>query len=167
MQLPEILERLKARFPDGGVESVAPEKGDPWLAVPPPLLVEHCRFLRDDPDLAFDVLRCLSGVDLGDRMCVVLHLVSLRRKHTVVLKVSLDRASPEVDSVQALWPAANWFEREAWDLLGIRFKGHPGLERLMLPKDWVGHPLRKDYKEGADYHGIATTRPDLLGGKDA
>jgi NADH-quinone oxidoreductase subunit C len=167
MNQPEILEYLQSQMPDAELASVTPEAGDPWIAVPAAHLREVCLKLRDDPELAFDFLRCLSGVDLGERMAAVYHLLSLKHRHGVALKVELDRDVPEIDSVQDIWRSANWFEREAWDLLGIRFAGHPNLIRIMLPADWVGHPLRKDYQEQPDYHGIPTTRPDLLGGKDA
>jgi NADH-quinone oxidoreductase subunit C len=167
MNLPEILEYLQSQMPNVELAAETPEAGDPWIAVPPAQLREVCLKLRDDPDLAFDYLRCLSGVDLGERMATVYHLLSLKHRHVLVLKVDLDRDAPEVDTVQDIWRTANWFEREAWDLLGIRFTGHPNLTRIMLPADWEGHPLRKDYQERPEYHGISTTRPDLLGGKDA
>jgi NADH-quinone oxidoreductase subunit C len=167
MNLTEILEHLQSQLPSAGVTAVTPETGDPWITVPAEHLRVVCLMLRDDEQLAFDYLRCLSGVDTGEQMLTVYHLLSLKHRHTVVLKVELDRNSPEVDSVQDIWRSANWFERETWDLLGIRFAGHPDLTRLMLPADWVGHPLRKDYQEQPEYHGMPTTRPNLLGGKDA
>jgi len=167
VELREIMERLAGRVPDAGLSLAAPENGDPWITAPAARLRDVCLALRDDPGLAMDYLRCLSGVDRGDRIEVVYHLVSLRQHHGVTLKVELDRGAPAVDSVQDLWRTANWFEREAMDLVGIQFVGHPNLVRLMMPPDWVGHPLRKDYEQPPEYHGISTTRPDLLGGKDA
>ena len=164
MELREIVERLQGLKPQAGVSAVVPEKGDPWIAVPAAHLGEVCLALRDEPEFEFNYLRCLSGVDRGDRMEVVYHLVSLRRRHSVAIKVELDRDAASVDSVQDIWRSANWYEREAMDLLGIQFVGHPNLIRLMMPPDWVGHPLRKDYQEQPEYHGISTTRPNLLGG---
>jgi NADH-quinone oxidoreductase subunit C len=167
MNLPEILEYLQSQIPNVELAAETPEAGDPWIAVPAANLRQVCLLLRDDPKLAFNYLRCLSGVDLSDAMATVYHLLSLEHRHVLVLKVLLDRDAPQVDSVQDIWRTANWFEREAWDLLGIRFAGHPNLTRIMLPSDWVGHPLRKDYREQPEYHGIPTTRPDLLGVKNA
>ena len=167
MNLPEILEYLQSQMPSVELAAETPQVGDPWVAVSAPQLREVCLKLRDDPKLAFDYLRCLSGVDLGDRMAAVYHLLSLRHRHGLVLKVILDRDAPQLDSVQDIWRVANWFEREAWDLLGIRFAGHPDLTRIMLPADWVGHPLRKDYQQQPEYHGIPTTRLDLLEIKNA
>lgn len=101
--------------------------------------------LRDHPELKLHYLRNLSGVDYETHMEVVYHLFNLQNKQTYCFKVRTDREQAEVPSVADVWPAANWNEREAWDLLGIRFTGHPNLKRIMLPDDWVGHPLRKDY----------------------
>jgi NADH-quinone oxidoreductase subunit C len=101
--------------------------------------------LRDHPELKLHYLRSLSGVDYETHMEVVYHLFNLQNKQTYCFKVRTDREQAEVPSVADVWPAANWNEREAWDLLGIRFTGHPNLKRIMLPDDWVGHPLRKDY----------------------
>jgi NADH:ubiquinone oxidoreductase subunit C len=137
MNLPEILEYLQSQMPNVELVAETPEAGDPWIAVPPAQLREVCLKLRDDPDLAFDYLRCLSGVDLGERMATVYHLLSLKHRHVLVLKVDLDRDAPEVDTVQDIWRTANWFEREAWDLLGIRFTGHPNLTRDRL--DPISH----------------------------
>jgi NADH-quinone oxidoreductase subunit C len=167
VELREIVERIERRVPGAGVAAVTPEKGDPWVNVPSARLRAVCLALGDEPELAFNYLRCLGAVDRGDRMEVVYHLVSLRHRHTVTLKVELDHNAPSVDSVEDVWRSANWFEREAMDLLGIQFVGHPNLTRLLMPPDWIGHPLRKDYREQPEYHGIATTRPNLLGGDNA
>lgn len=162
MNLSEILDYLRAQLPNVELSAVTDEAGDPWIGVPAEHLRAVCLKLRDDPELACDYLRCLSGVDYTETMAIVYHLLSLKHRHTLVLRVDVDRDSPEVDSVQDIWRTANWFEREAWDLLGIRFTGHPNLTRIMMPSDWVGHPLRKDYEEQPEYHGIPTTRVNLL-----
>jgi NADH-quinone oxidoreductase subunit C len=93
---------------------------------------------------------------------VVYHLFSYRHRHAIVLKVEVDRAAARVPTVEGVWKAANWFEREVYDLFGVEFTGHPDLRRIMLPDDWVGHPLRKDYLEAGGYRGIANTREDPL-----
>jgi NADH-quinone oxidoreductase subunit C len=120
--------------------------------------------LRNDPDLRFDFLRSVAGVDYpeDERIASVYHLFSYTHKHAHVIKFYCERENPEVPSVEKLWPTANWFERECYDLLGIIYLGHSDLRRIMLPDDWVGFPLRKDYAEQADYHGIGTTRASPL-----
>jgi len=153
----EILEALSGAVPDAALELRA-DRLDPTLVVPAPRLLAVAAALRDRSELRFDFLRCLTGVDDTDAMRVLYHLYSYPHRHGVVLEVRLDRAAPRVPSVQGLWPTANWFEREAWDLLGIEFVGHPALRRLLLPEDWVGHPLRKDYVRPERYHGILTQR---------
>jgi NADH-quinone oxidoreductase subunit C len=93
---------------------------------------------------------------------VVYHVYSYEKKHRIVLKCFLDRADPVLPTVQEVWRAANWQERECFDLLGVLFDGHPDLRRLLLPDDWEGHPLRKDYTEPDHYHGIPTVRPNPI-----
>lgn len=125
---------------------------------------EVMRFLKEHPDLRFDFLRSVTGVDYPEtqKLASVYHLYSYEHGHAHVVKFLCDRESPEVASVEDLWPTANWFERESYDLLGIVYLGNHDLRRIMLPDDWVGHPLRKDYVEEADYHGIGTTRASPL-----
>ncbi|MHB1131859.1 MAG: NADH-quinone oxidoreductase subunit C [Chloroflexota bacterium] len=103
------------------------------------------QLLRDDPELGFNYLSCVSGVDMKDHMQVVYHLHALARVLTVQLRVRLDRDNPVVDSVVPVWPTANWLERETYDLLGIEFSGHPDPRRIFLDDDFVGHPLRRDF----------------------
>ncbi len=109
---------------------------------------EACALLRDDPRCAFNFLSDITCVDwypAEPRFEVVYHLLSILKKERVRLKVRLEGASPAVESLTAVWPGANYFEREVFDLFGIRFTGHPYLRRLLMPEDWEGHPLRKDY----------------------
>lgn len=106
-------------------------------------LVEVCRELRDD--LGYTYLRCLSGIDRGDQLEVAYNLLNLDTKEELVLKVKLDPESPAVPTLCPLWKTADWLERETYDLFGIEFEGHPDLRRILLPDDWEGHPLRKDY----------------------
>src|SRR5205823_11938353 len=120
------------------------------------------------PALRFDCLMNLSVVDaLKSRpgiITVVYHLYSYAKRHAFIVKVELDRNGPSVPSVEPVWKAADWLEREQFDLMGVTFEGHPDLRRIMLPDDWVGHPLRKDYVEQAHYHQISTTRESPLDG---
>ncbi|MFC0272481.1 NADH-quinone oxidoreductase subunit C [Metabacillus herbersteinensis] len=104
------------------------------------------QYLKFNEQLSFDYLSELHGSDFETHMEIYLHLYSYKNKQSVALKVKIDRDQPEIQTVQPLWEGANWPEREAFDLLGIKFSGHPKLERIMLPDDWVGYPLRKDYE---------------------
>jgi NADH-quinone oxidoreductase subunit C len=109
---------------------------------------EACAVLRDDATCKFNFLSDVTCVDwypAEPRFEVVYHLLSISRKERVRLKVRLDSGNPAVDSLTPLWPGANYFEREVFDLFGIRFSGHPYMRRILMPEDWEGHPLRKDY----------------------
>ena len=111
-------------------------------------LREACALLRDDPNCPFNFLSDVTCVDWHPsepRFEVVYHLLSIPKKERVRLKVRLGSDSPAVESVTSVWPAANFFEREVFDLFGIRFTGHPYLRRIQMPESWEGHPLRKDY----------------------
>ena len=112
------------------------------------LIREACVLLRDNSDCPFNYLADVTCVDWypsDPRFEVVYHLLSISKKERVRLKVRLHDESPAVESVTSVWPAANYFEREVFDLFGVRFTGHPYLRRLLMPEDWEGHPLRKDY----------------------
>jgi len=112
------------------------------------LIREACVLLRDNSDCPFNYLADVTCVDWfpsEPRFEVVYHLLSIPKKERVRLKVRLEGSSPALDSVTAVCPAANYFEREVYDLFGVRFAGHPYLRRLLMPEDWEGHPMRKDY----------------------
>jgi NADH-quinone oxidoreductase subunit C len=158
-----IHQRLKARF-EAGVGDCDLQSKDPSIAVTPAAIVEVCRFLRDEPDLRFDCLSNESGVDYKAKgvIEVVYHLFSYPHRHHIALKVDTPRDAAQVPSVEQVWKAANWLEREIYDLLGVVFGGHSDLRRLLMPEDWVGHPLRKDFVEPEEYHGISTRRESLL-----
>ncbi len=134
----------------------------PALIISPERITEVCLELRDNESTWFDLLSCLSGVDYGieeSMFGVVYHLASIPYKTQLTLKVRKyhDRNRDELPSfptVSSVWKTADWHEREAYDLLGICFEGHPDLRRILLPDDWVGYPLRKDYKVQEYYHGI-------------
>lgn len=173
MQFSAILEAVQGRFP-AAVSGSRGDAIDPWIELSAAGLVDVCRFLRDDPRLAFGMLNCITGIDYVEpdakkaakvewqpHLEVVYHLTSLVHRHGLVLKVMLPRwhndvagQPPEIPSVSAVWPAADWHEREVFDLSGVRFVGHPDLRRILCPEDWVGYPLRKDYQMPVDYHGI-------------
>ena len=120
-------------------------------------LVAVCDFLWRNPNTYFDSLSCVTAIDLGvesGQMEVIYTLYSIPFHKTLHLRVLLDRNKPEVPSVSSVWKTADWHEREAFDFFGIQFIGHPNLTRILLPADWEGHPLRKDYVEQERYHGI-------------
>lgn len=116
-------------------------------------------FLHGEKSLSFDWLACISAVDYvaENQLCAVYDLYATRHAHWFAVKVYVDRDDPQIPSVMDLWPAADWHEREAFDLMGIRFDGHSDLRRILLPEDWNGHPLRKDYDFPREYHGIPGT----------
>jgi NADH-quinone oxidoreductase subunit C len=147
-----VLERLRAALPDAILGS-AEFRGDLSVYVRPERIVDVARFLRDDPELRFNFLENLCGVDyLGrePRFEVVYHLVSFTNRSRICLKVGVDEHNPSVPSLTGLWPGANYHERETFDMFGIIFTGHPCLERILMPEDWEGHPLRKDVPLGAE-----------------
>jgi NADH-quinone oxidoreductase subunit C len=130
------------------VQGVKYDRDEMTLYLERSLIREACVLLRDDRDCPFNFLSDVTCVDwhpLEPRFEVVYHLLSLPKKERVRLKVRLTQDHPALDSVTAVWPAANFFEREIYDLFGIRFNGHPYLRRLLMPENWEGHPLRKDY----------------------
>lgn len=138
----------------------------PHVVIHPSHWSAIARFLRDDPRTGLDWLRCISAVDLFEKqqfeLIYELHATqpgatpqahwTIRRELTV--KVRVPRDQPVLPSVAAVWPAADWHEREAHDLMGVVFEGHPNLRRILCCDDWVGHPLRKDYEFPLEYHGI-------------
>ena len=145
-----MIERMKQKF--GNVVLTSHDfRGDETVVIGRESLLDVMKFLKEDPDLDFNVLMDLCGVDylnFGEprsRFEVVYHLYSLRKNHRVRIKVQLQEESPELPSVMGLWATADWFEREAWDMFGIVFNGHPNLKRILMYAEFVGHPLRKDY----------------------
>ena len=153
----QILERIKNRFGDRVLE-IADKKPDPFAVVDPKSIVEIARFAKEDLELAMDCLSNQSGVDYKDRIEVVYHLYSYQRRHGAVLKVKLPRENPSLETLENVWKSANWMEREIYDLLGVNFEGHSDMRRILMPEDWIGHPLRKDFVEPMEYHGISTVR---------
>lgn len=151
----QIIEKLAARFGDALLAAVADDK-HPRVHIAGETWRELAEFLKTDRDLAFDWLACLSGMDYAadDRLAIVVDLFSTRHGHSFAVKVFCSRSEARLPSVAKLWPAANWHEREAWDLFGIAFDGHPDPRRILLADDWVGHPLRKDYVFPREVHGI-------------
>lgn len=141
------IEEAAARL-DPKLELQPQVRTDGWLelSVRRESLLEVARMLRDR--LGYDYLLLLTGVDWEDKgFQVVLHVQNLSSGERLVVTVNIPRDDPRCPSVTSIWPTANWHEREAWDLLGIRFEGHPDLRRILMKEGWIGHPLRKDYQD--------------------
>ena len=142
-----VLEKLSARF-GGAILSTHSNFGDDTALVDRGKIVEICAFLRDDPELRFDFAMDLTGVDyLGEtpRFEVVYHLFSSEKRHRVRLKARVPEDDPTIGTVTGVWIGMDWYEREAYDMYGIRFENHPDLRRILNPDTFVGYPLRKDY----------------------
>ena len=163
MTVSDIHQKLKDAFGDA-VGPLSEPKVDAFCVVKSERLVEIARFLKATPGLELDHCDVITGVDYPKRdvIEVVYHLFSYRHRHGIVVKVEADRANPVVPSVEGVWKAANWLERECYDLLGVTFTGHPDLRRILLPDDWQGWPLRKDYAEAGGYHDITNERENPL-----
>ena len=163
MTAKEIYDRARELCPDG-VGDFDEQGPDPFFKVKPAGLKAVCLALRDDDALKFEVLSDLTAVDLPkeDVIRVVYHLFSYAARQQVVVKADVDREAPRIATVEDVWKVANWFEREVFDLFGVVFEGHSDLRRIMLPEDWVGHPLRKDFVEQEEYDGISTEREPLV-----
>ena len=163
MTVNEIHERLVAEFGDA-VGPLSEPKIDAFAVVKAERIVDVARFLLSTPGLELDHCDDLTALDWPKRNVieVVYHLFSYRHRHGIVLKVEADRANPVVPSVESIWKSANWMERECYDMFGVTFTGHPDLRRILLPDDWSGFPLRKDWQESGGYHGISNERENPL-----
>ncbi len=167
----EIFEILKEKFGDSVLAMESELPVDKIIAVDPLKIDEIALFLRDADNLRFDALMNLSGVDdangervktedgleeiQGGTLSVYYHLHSTSLKHKITIKVAVQRENPEVKTVVYVWRSANWHEREAFDMFGIKFLNHPDLTRILMPYDWPDvYPLRKDYKSPEFYHGM-------------
>jgi len=145
--LTSAVERVRERFQDA-VTEVIEFRGDTTVVVAPARLRDICRFLRDHEPVPFNFLSDVCGADFPDRekrFEVTYTLYSISARQRLRLKVRLAAADPPLPSLVSVWPTANWHEREVFDLFGVRFDGHPDLRRILMPEDWDGHPLRKDY----------------------
>jgi NADH-quinone oxidoreductase subunit C len=147
MESEEQLTTLQRKFESQIVETKE-QWGEVTVVLKPEAIVPACEFLRDEPQLRFTYLVDICGVDLGleadPRFEVVYHLYSLEHRQRIRLKVRVSDGE-SVPTIIPVWPNANWYEREVYDLFGVEFAGHPDLRRLLMPDDWDGHPLRKDY----------------------
>ena len=152
-----LLDRLAARFTGGEIVASGSELGDEWARVRRDAWVAVATFLRDDPATKLEMFIDLTAVDRfggggpgapaadAARFDVVLHLYSVSLKHRIRLYAGVPEEDPSLETLVSVWEGSNWFEREAYDLYGVRFKGHPDLRRILMYPEFVGHPLRKDY----------------------
>lgn len=157
MNAEEIYKTLSDKFGESIIGYDTELAGDPSIQIAPTVIVEVCQFLAETDTLAFDSLMCLSGVDLGVKeevLSVVYHLYAMQHRHSVVLKTSVPKTDAHLPTVSHIWKTADWHERETYDLYGILFEGHTDLRRILLPDDWEGFPLRKDYQEPDFYRGM-------------
>lgn len=172
MQLAEVYQLLLDQFGSDRVLGMETGFKDPWIQVSADAILDVCMFLHDNPSTDFDTINDLCAVDyletdpkkkdpIEPHLQIVYHLYSYTHKHHAKLKARLPRWQndvvgelPQIPSVASVWAIADWHEREAYDLMGIQFVGHPNPRRILCPEDWVGHPLRKDYDFPLEYHGI-------------
>jgi NADH-quinone oxidoreductase subunit C len=142
-----VIEKLTSAFP--GVDLKTSEfRGELTVEVPREKILEVCRFLKSDPEVQFDLLADLCGIDMFTpmkRFGVVYNLYSLKNKHRIRLKTFVEEEDPRLTSVTSVWKTANWHERETYDMFGITFDGHPDLRRIYMPDEFEHYPLRKDF----------------------
>lgn len=161
-RLKEITRKLVSFSDDENlIEHIEEDAVQPFVILKVKKLLKACELLHEYPSFFFDSLTCISAIDNGinaeKRFEVIYHLYSLLNEELFIIKVfpeQNEEGIPTVPSLTSIWKTADWHEREAYDLMGINFTNHPDLRRILLPADWEGHPLRKDYKEQDVYHGI-------------
>lgn len=166
---PEEIASLLARQFGSAITQTVLEGTHPYVVVEASRWPEVARFLRDDKRLGLNLLRCITALDLlaEDKLAAVYDLCSvpaasagtalITQTSEFAVRVETPRNNPHIPTVSQVWPAADWHEREAYDLMGIEFDGHPDPRRILLPDDWAGYPLRKDYEFPLEYHGIPGT----------
>jgi len=147
----EIAQKIEKKFP----KSIEGDQNEKWIQIKPENWFEIANYLKSDKGLLFDSLQCNTGVDIGEGFLESrynLHSMKFLKSIEIRIKVSIE--NPEIPSVEKIWRVADWFERETYDMFGIVFSSHSDLRRILLPEDWEGWPLRKDYEVQETYHGI-------------
>lgn len=163
MSVEELKNLIDSNIGEGAVRSIDEDSTPRALIISPDRIGAVCELLKDHELSYFDLLSCLTAIDNGpeeNSMEVVYNLYSIPLEHSLMLKVTVPRKKPELETVSHLWKTADWHEREAFDLFGIKFVNHPDLRRILMPADWVGYPMRKDYEESKTYRGMKTTREE-------
>lgn len=150
----KVSEILEVKFP--GVVILSEEPHNEFIQIHPEKWNEIAKFIKTEPEIKFDSCQCITGVDLGieQNLEVRYNFHSMKLKHKIEIRIAVERKRPSIPSVEQVWRIADWFEREVYDMYGIRFKGHRDLRRMLLPDDWKGWPLRKDYKTPKTYNGM-------------
>jgi len=150
-----VCQKISEKFP----ESIDAEQNDDWIQLKPENWLKVAKWLRSDEKLYFDSLQCNTGMDLGEGVLESRYnLHSMKHLHKVEIRIKVSAEKPDIASVEQVWRVADWFERETYDMFGINFIGHRDLRRILLPDDWEGWPLRKDYEEQETYHGIVVPK---------
>lgn len=157
MTFEEIQSKLKDKLGEDSILLVNEQATPKCIELNADSLVEAMNYLHKTEGLYFDSLSCITGLDNGvesNSMEVIYNLYSIPYEHHLMVKITLDRTQPKIDSLTSIWKTADWQEREVYDLYGIHFNNHPDLRRILLPADWEGFPLRKDYKHQEYYRGV-------------
>ncbi|MEC7855940.1 MAG: NADH-quinone oxidoreductase subunit C [Candidatus Neomarinimicrobiota bacterium] len=150
-----VCEKIAEKFP----ESIDKEQNKDWIQLKPENWLEIAKWLKSNESLYFDSLQCNTGMDLGEGILESRYnLHSMKHLHKIEIRIKVSVEKPDIPSVEEVWRVADWFERETYDMFGINFIGHRDLRRILLPEDWEGWPLRKDYEEQETYHGIVVPK---------
>ena len=148
MEFVDILKIVSDKY------SVESDSENKIIRLTPENMLDVCGHLFDDPSLLFDYLMCITSIDNQENgLELAYNLYSYKNRHYLELRIVI-QDNKAVPSVESIWKTADWHEREAYDMMGIEFSGHPNLTRILLPEDWEGFPLRKDYEESDYYHGM-------------
>ena len=146
-----LCKKISEKFSD----SIDGDPNNDWIQLKPENWLKIAKWLKSDEELFFDSLQCNTGMDLGEGVLESRYnLHSMKHLHKVEIRIKVSAEKPDIPSVEQVWRVADWFERETYDMFGINFIGHRDLRRILLPDDWEGWPLRKDYEEQETYHGI-------------
>jgi len=149
----KVKSMIEEEFPGSTID------GNDFVQLNPKKWFEIASWLKAEDSLCFDSLQCQMGIDIGeDNLESRYNLHSMKYDHYVEIRVAVPRSNPKIPSVEQIWRIADWFERETYDMFGIEFTGHRDLRRILLPDDWEGWPLRKDYQEQETYHGIVVPK---------
>ena len=157
MTFQAIVDHIKSNLDEQVIISIDEDASPKAIIIDRQNLIEVMSFLQSDDQLYFDSLSCVTGLDNGteaNSMEVIYNLYSIPYNHHLMVKVKLERENPAIDTLTDLWKTADWHEREAFDLFGIHFNNHPDLRRILLPADWEGFPLKKDYQQQEYYRGV-------------
>ena len=147
----EITQKIEKKFP----KSIDGDQNEKWIQIKPENWFVVANYLKSDKDLLFDSLQCNTGVDIGEGFLESRYnLHSMKYLNSIEIRIKVSIENPEIPSVEKIWRVADWFERETYDMFGILFSSHSDLRRILLPEDWEGWPLRKDYEVQETYHGI-------------